>query len=265
MALKVQSTFDIEAVENPYEAIGHRRTFARTRGRRRACLDGHKRSMRSLRSDGSRVLVCHTKRSSILGIGEPSPVTRDVALDVPNHGMHIVAYLRHGRPDVAVERAAATRDVVARAISPLYTVSPPRSSLLLGFTGFAPDTIAPAVARLAASFGDIERLGQNTPRRSGQSSSTLVYSLTSAVTSSPSTCRSTVVCFRFARREPVRRIECRTTSSICIASRLYSIVRASVIRFWMRPVSFASDLSGPFVLFLSNGGASCPPVKAGLC
>ncbi len=84
----------------------------------------------------------------------------DVALDVPDHGMHIVAYLRHGRPDVAVERAAATRDVVVRAISPLYTVAPPRSGLLLGFTGFAPDTIAPAVARLAASFGDIGRRGE---------------------------------------------------------------------------------------------------------
>jgi len=97
----------------------------------------------------------------------------DVVLDVPDHGMHIVAYLRHGRSDVAVERAAATRGVVTRAISPLYTVASPRSGLLLGFTGFAPETIAPAVARLAASFGDIARrreirLGARARRSSGQ-------------------------------------------------------------------------------------------------
>jgi len=79
----------------------------------------------------------------------------------------------HGRSDVAVERAAATRGVVTRAISPLYTVASPRSGLLLGFTGFAPETIAPAVARLAASFGDIARrreirLGARARRSSGQ-------------------------------------------------------------------------------------------------
>jgi len=79
----------------------------------------------------------------------------EVTLDVPDHGMHVVAYLRHGRPDVAVERAAAARGVVVRAISPLYTATPARSGLLLGFTGFAPETIAPAVARLAESFGDV--------------------------------------------------------------------------------------------------------------
>ena len=97
----------------------------------------------------------------------------DVVLDVPDHGMHIVAYLRHGRSDVAVERAAATRGVVARAISPLYTAAAPRSGLLLGFTGFALEAIAPAVARLAGSFGDIARgretrLGPRPRRSSGQ-------------------------------------------------------------------------------------------------
>ena len=88
----------------------------------------------------------------------------EVTLEVPDHGMHVVAYLRHGRSDVAVERAAAARGVVARAISPLYAAAAPRSGLLLGFTGFAPETIAPAVARLAGSFGDVAR-GRETRRR----------------------------------------------------------------------------------------------------
>ena len=73
----------------------------------------------------------------------------DLEVEAPDHGMHVVAYLRHGRPDVAVERAAAARGVIARAISPLYIAARPRSGLLLGFTGFAPEAIAPAVARLA--------------------------------------------------------------------------------------------------------------------
>lgn len=81
----------------------------------------------------------------------------ELMLDVPDHGMHLVAYLRHGRADIAVERAAHTHGVVARAISSLYMAAPPQSGLLLGFTGFAPETIAPAVARLVASFGDIAR------------------------------------------------------------------------------------------------------------
>ena len=97
----------------------------------------------------------------------------ELVLDVPDHGMHLVAYLRHGRADVAVERAADAYGVVVRAISSLYTAAPPRSGLLLGFTGFAPETIAPAVARLAASFGDVargraRRLEPRAPRSSGR-------------------------------------------------------------------------------------------------
>ena len=107
----------------------------------------HLRRMRQLYRDQRDALALELERQA----------GADVALDVPDHGMHIVAYLRHGRSDVAVERAADKRGVVARAISPLYTAAPPRPGLLLGFTGFAPEAIAPAVTRLAASFGDIAR------------------------------------------------------------------------------------------------------------
>jgi GntR family transcriptional regulator / MocR family aminotransferase len=84
----------------------------------------------------------------------------ELEVEAPDHGMHLVAYLRGGRSDVAAERAAGARGVVVRAISALYTAAPPRSGLLLGFTGFAPGTIAPAVARLAASVGDVARPGE---------------------------------------------------------------------------------------------------------
>jgi len=84
----------------------------------------------------------------------------DVTVDVPDHGMHVVAYLRDGRSDVAAQQAAAARGVIARAISPLYTTAPPRAGLLLGFTGFAPETIRPAAARLAESLADGRRAGR---------------------------------------------------------------------------------------------------------
>ena len=51
-----------------------------------------------------------------------------------------------------MERAAAARGVIARAISPLYLAAPPRAGLLLGFTGFPPETIVPAAAQLAQSL-----------------------------------------------------------------------------------------------------------------
>lgn len=68
---------------------------------------------------------------------------------------------------------ASTGGGAERAISSLYMAAPPQSGLLLGFTGFAPETIAPAVARLVASFGDIARrreirLGSRARRSSEQ-------------------------------------------------------------------------------------------------
>lgn len=74
-------------------------------------------------------------------------------LDVPDQGMHMMAYLRDGRSDVEVEALAAARGVTARAISPLYHARPPRSGLMLGFTGFPARAMDPGVARLAEALG----------------------------------------------------------------------------------------------------------------
>lgn len=73
--------------------------------------------------------------------------------DVPDQGMHLIAYLKDGRSDVAAEAQAAARDVTARAISPLFHEAPPRPGLMLGFTGFPVRAMDAAVARLAEALG----------------------------------------------------------------------------------------------------------------
>ena len=71
----------------------------------------------------------------------------DVAL--PDQGMHLVAYLRDGSSDVAVEAAALRAGIVVRAISRFYRAARPRPGLMLGFSGFPRQLIVPAAARLA--------------------------------------------------------------------------------------------------------------------
>jgi GntR family transcriptional regulator/MocR family aminotransferase len=73
-------------------------------------------------------------------------------VEAPDQGMHLMAFLKDGRDDVAVQAAAAERGLVARAISRLYHDAAPRSGLLLGFSGFPPQAMAPAAARLAAAI-----------------------------------------------------------------------------------------------------------------
>ena len=71
----------------------------------------------------------------------------DVA--VPDGGMHLVAYLRDGRSDIAIEAAAQRAGIVVRAISRFYRAVSPRPGLMLGFSGFPRQLIVPAAARLA--------------------------------------------------------------------------------------------------------------------
>jgi GntR family transcriptional regulator / MocR family aminotransferase len=71
----------------------------------------------------------------------------DVA--VPDQGMHLVAYLRNGSSNIAVEAMAERAGVVVRAISRFYRAVPPRPGLMLGFSGFPRQLIVPSAARLA--------------------------------------------------------------------------------------------------------------------
>jgi GntR family transcriptional regulator/MocR family aminotransferase len=81
-----------------------------------------------------------------------------VMVDVPDQGMHLVAYLRDGLSDVVVERAAREAGVVVRAMSRLYKAAPPRAALMLGFSGHRPQVIVPAAARLAQVLREQARM-----------------------------------------------------------------------------------------------------------
>src|SRR6202040_499842 len=57
-------------------------------------------------------------------------------IEVPDQGMHLVAYLRPGDRDIEIEAAAARAGIIVRAISRFYRLATPRSGLMLGFSGF---------------------------------------------------------------------------------------------------------------------------------
>jgi GntR family transcriptional regulator / MocR family aminotransferase len=75
-----------------------------------------------------------------------------VTVEPPDQGMHLVAYTRRGLSDVTIERAAREQGIVVRAMSRLYVEAPAQSALMLGFSGYPRQIIAPAVARLARAF-----------------------------------------------------------------------------------------------------------------
>src|SRR3954469_8327564 len=73
-------------------------------------------------------------------------------VDAPDQGMHLVAYLERGLSDVVIESVARQHGVVVRAMSRFHVAAPQRSGLVLGFSGYPRQMIAPAVARLAQAI-----------------------------------------------------------------------------------------------------------------
>lgn len=71
-------------------------------------------------------------------------------IEVPDQGMHLVAYLKSGASDIEIERSAKQHGIIVRAMSRFYRVTPPCQALMLGFSGFPRQLIIPAAARLAA-------------------------------------------------------------------------------------------------------------------
>ncbi|MDQ0464367.1 GntR family transcriptional regulator/MocR family aminotransferase [Caulobacter ginsengisoli] len=71
-----------------------------------------------------------------------------VEVDVPDQGMHLIAYLKDGADDLAAEAKVLAAGITARAISRLYRTAPPRSGLMLGFSGFPVSAMKPGVAAL---------------------------------------------------------------------------------------------------------------------
>ena len=99
----------------------------------------HIRRMRLLYRDQRDAMVAALK----------SRLGADLTVDPPDQGMHLVAYTRRGLSDVAIERAGRQQGVIVRAMSRLHVAAPPRSALVLGFSGYPRQTIGPAVESLA--------------------------------------------------------------------------------------------------------------------
>jgi GntR family transcriptional regulator / MocR family aminotransferase len=78
-------------------------------------------------------------------------------VEPPDQGMHLVLYLNNGLSDVGIQRAAFAQRVVTRAMSQLYIAAPPRSALMLGFSGHPASSIPAAVARLAQVIREAKR------------------------------------------------------------------------------------------------------------
>jgi GntR family transcriptional regulator/MocR family aminotransferase len=74
---------------------------------------------------------------------------KDISVSSPDQGRHLIAYLRGGLTDTAIEHAARDNGLTVRAISRLYRKASPRSGLMLGFAGFSHGVIARGVSTLA--------------------------------------------------------------------------------------------------------------------
>lgn len=102
----------------------------------------HIRRMRAAYQDQRDTLVAALQRR----LGD------HLSVDPPDQGMHLVAYLRRGLSDVAIENAARDHGVIVRAMSRMYVAAPAQSALMFGFSGYPRQTIGPAVARLTKVF-----------------------------------------------------------------------------------------------------------------
>ncbi|MBM3512241.1 MAG: PLP-dependent aminotransferase family protein [Alphaproteobacteria bacterium] len=69
---------------------------------------------------------------------------------VPDQGLHLVAYLKRHRSDIRLEPIARQSGIIVRAMSRLYLAGTPRQALMLGFSGFPPESLRPAAKKLAA-------------------------------------------------------------------------------------------------------------------
>jgi GntR family transcriptional regulator/MocR family aminotransferase len=102
----------------------------------------HIRRMRAAYQDQRDTLVAALRRQ----LGD------HLSVDPPDQGMHLVAYLRRGLSDAAIEDAAREQGVIVRAMSRMHVATPARSALMFGFSGYPRQAIGPAVARLARIF-----------------------------------------------------------------------------------------------------------------
>lgn len=78
-------------------------------------------------------------------------------VEVPDQGMHLIAWLTNGATDIAIQNIARQHGIVVQAISRFYRSAPAEQALMLGFSGYPRQLIVPAAARLAAIVADAHR------------------------------------------------------------------------------------------------------------
>jgi GntR family transcriptional regulator / MocR family aminotransferase len=107
---------------------------------RQGYLAAHIRRMRLQYRDQRDVLVAELRRH----------VGAHATVQVPDQGMHLIVYLSRGISDSAVAARALAAGIVTRPLRELYKDAPARSGLMLGFSGYPCEVIAPAARRLAS-------------------------------------------------------------------------------------------------------------------
>jgi GntR family transcriptional regulator/MocR family aminotransferase len=79
--------------------------------------------------------------------------TPELAVAVPDQGLHLVATLPAGLNDVAAVALARKAGLGARALSAMAVTQKPRQGLVIGFSGFSPEDLYAAASRFAALLG----------------------------------------------------------------------------------------------------------------
>ncbi|KAA0678600.1 PLP-dependent aminotransferase family protein [Roseomonas genomospecies 6] len=72
--------------------------------------------------------------------------------EVPDQGMKLIARLRPGLSDRAVEAVAARHGIAVRPVSPMHIAAPPLQGLMLGFTGHEPGALRHATRALGGAL-----------------------------------------------------------------------------------------------------------------
>lgn len=75
-----------------------------------------------------------------------------LAVVPPDQGLHLHALLPWGRDDTALIAPIAARGMAARALSGMYLAAPPKQGLVIGFSGFEPETLQRAASGLRGLF-----------------------------------------------------------------------------------------------------------------
>ncbi|MFC3076117.1 MocR-like pyridoxine biosynthesis transcription factor PdxR [Shinella pollutisoli] len=76
--------------------------------------------------------------------------SRELAVTVPDQGLHLVVGLPADLADTAAAALAREVGLGARALSAMAVTEGPRQGLVVGFSGFAPEVLQAAAARFAA-------------------------------------------------------------------------------------------------------------------